>query len=150
MKIGELSKRTGCDVQTIRYYERAGLLPALVRSEGNYRLYGEEQVSRLSFIRHCRSLDMTLDEIRTLLAVRDEPTRSCQEVNDMLDGHLEHVSSRIEELQSLQKQLRAVRSMCRRTQTAKDCAILSELAGEHPAPRRESRQIPVHRPRTKR
>ena len=149
-KIGELAKRTGSTIETIRFYERAGLLPAPSRSTGNYRQYGPEHEDQLAFVRRCRSLDMSLNEIQTLLAVRNEPTRSCQEVNDMLDEHLEHLRSRIEELQSLQKQLRTVRSMCRRTQTAKDCAILSELAGKRSFPQKKSRQITVHRPGAKR
>ena len=67
IKIGELARRTECQVETIRYYEKEGLLPEPTRSRGNYRLYGEAQVERLQFIRHCRSLDMTLGEVRALL-----------------------------------------------------------------------------------
>ena len=77
MKIGELARRTGCQVETIRYYEREGLLPEPARSPGNYRLYGSAHVERLTFIRHCRALDMTLGEIRTLLMHRDHPERDC-------------------------------------------------------------------------
>ena len=71
MKIGELAKLTDCQVETIRYYEREGLLPEPARSEGNYRLYTQAHVERLTFIRNCRSLDMTLEEIRSLLNLRD-------------------------------------------------------------------------------
>ena len=78
--IGVLAKRTQCQAETIRYYEREGLLPAPTRSQGNYRQYDTTHVERLSFIRHCRSLDMTLDEIRALLDFRDAPTRNCAEV----------------------------------------------------------------------
>ncbi len=73
MKIGELAKSTQTQVETIRYYEREGLLPTTVRSEGNYRIYGPDHAARLSFIRNCRSLDMTLNEIRTLLTFKDAP-----------------------------------------------------------------------------
>ena len=73
MRIGDLAQATLCPVETIRYYEREGLLPAPARSGGNYRLYGTQHVERLRFIRNCRSLDMTHDEIRTLLAFRDGP-----------------------------------------------------------------------------
>ena len=69
MKIGELAKATDCAVETIRYYERENLLPAPARSDGNYRLYTQAHVERLTFIRNCRTLDMTLDEIRSLLSV---------------------------------------------------------------------------------
>ena len=73
MKIGELAKLADCQVETVRYYEREGLLPAPARSGGNYRLYSSEHVERLTFIRNCRTLDMTLDEIRSLLALMDRP-----------------------------------------------------------------------------
>ena len=74
MKIGELARIAMTQVETIRYYERAGLLPETARSEGNYRIYAEAHVERLSFIRNCRNLDMTLDEIRVLLRFRDAPS----------------------------------------------------------------------------
>ncbi len=76
MKIGELAKKAGCQVETVRYYEREGLLPAPARTEGNYRLYGTQHLDRLVFIRNCRTLDMTLDEIQRLLALRDLPHES--------------------------------------------------------------------------
>ncbi len=128
LKIGELAKQTGSQVATIRYYEREGLLPVPGRSEGNYRLYGAMHVERLKFIRHCRSLDMTLDEIRSLLTFRDTPEESCNQVNLLLDRHIEHVGQRIRELQALQKQLKALRSTCHSAQAAKDCEILQTLA----------------------
>ncbi|MBS0308893.1 MAG: Cd(II)/Pb(II)-responsive transcriptional regulator [Proteobacteria bacterium] len=128
MKIGELAKQTGSQVETIRYYEREGLLAAPSRSEGNYRLYGTAHVERLQFIRHCRSLDMTLGEIRALLAFRDAPEQNCGAVNDLLDEHIGHVAHRIAELQALEKQLKSLRGLCRRTKAAKDCAILQTLS----------------------
>jgi Cd(II)/Pb(II)-responsive transcriptional regulator len=136
LKIGELAKHTGSQVETIRYYEREGLLPAPARSEGNYRLYGPSHAERLQFIRHCRSLDMTLDEIRNLLSFRDAPEASCSAVNDLLDKHIDHVATRIRELLALQKQLKELRSLCHSTQAVKDCEILHTLAtadGEPPA-----------------
>ena len=128
LKIGELAKQTGSQVETIRYYEREGLLPAPARSEANYRLYGASHAERLQFIRHCRSLDMTLGEIRSLLSFRDAPEASCSAVNALLDTHIEHVATRIRELQALQKQLKALRSTCHSAQAAKDCEILQTLA----------------------
>ena len=113
LKIGELAKQTGCLVETIRYYEREGLLLEPARSEGNYRLYTDIHVERLQFIRHCRVLDMTLEEIRNLLRFRDAPDGNCSEVNVLLDEHIEHVSKRIKELRFLQKNLRGLRSRMR-------------------------------------
>lgn len=129
LKIGELAKQTGSQVETIRYYEREGLLPEPARSEGNYRLYGPTHAERLQFIRHCRSLDMSLDEIRSLLGFRDAPNESCLAVNELLERHIEHVAHRISELQALKTQLQALRSQCRSTEAAQNCEILQSLAG---------------------
>jgi Cd(II)/Pb(II)-responsive transcriptional regulator len=144
MRIGELARQTGCQVETIRYYEREGLLPKPARSRGNYRRYGEEQLERLRFIRHCRSLAMSLDEIRLLLGFKDAPEGECDEVNALLDEHIRHVADRIEELRALQKQLRELRSLCRSVRTAKDCGILKGLAA-HEGPQRRSKGTgPTH------
>lgn len=102
MKIGELARLTECPVETIRYYEREGLLPEPARSEGNYRLYTQAHVERLAFIRHCRSLDMTQQEIRELLRLRDNPEADCAAANRLIDEHIHHVEVRIAELRALQ------------------------------------------------
>ena len=135
MKIGELAKLTHTQVETIRYYEREGLLPETARSEGNYRIYAEAHAARLSFIRHCRGLDMSLGEIRTLLHFRDAPSENCGEVNALLDAHIGHVAARIRELRQLEKQLKSLRELCRETQAAEHCGILKELiaVAHHPA-----------------
>lgn len=83
MKIGDLAKLTQTQVETIRYYEREGLLPEPDRTEGNYRIYGAAHADRLAFIRHCRNLDMTLDEIRQLLRLKDDPASDCGDVNTL-------------------------------------------------------------------
>lgn len=121
-------------METIRYYEREGLLPAPARTAGNYRLYSDAHIERLLFIRHCRSLDMTQDEIRTLLRFRDAPEENCGQVNTLLDAHIGHVAARIAELKNLEKQLKALRRQCEYDRTAKDCGILNELAVEAAMP----------------
>ena len=128
MKIGELATAAQTPVETIRYYEREGLLPPAPRSEGNYRIYGPEHVERLAFVRHCRSLDMTLDEIRVLLRFKDEPQAECGEVNALLDEHIGHVATRISELKQLQKQLKALREQCSEAVDGANCGILRGLA----------------------
>lgn len=128
MKIGELARATQTQVETIRYYEREGLLPQTARTDGNYRIYGQPHIERLSFVRHCRSLDMTLDEVRTLLRFKDAPTENCGEVNSLLDDHIGHVALRIRELRSLERQLKSLREQCRVTQDAGQCGILKELS----------------------
>lgn len=128
LKIGELARMTGSQVETVRYYEREGLLPAPHRSDGNYRLYDLTHVEHLQFVLRCRSLDMTLNEIRELLKFRDSPEQNCGAVNELLDHHIEHVTTRIAELQSLEKQLKKLRKLCGQSQKAKDCQILQGLS----------------------
>lgn len=128
MKIGELAKATHTQVETIRYYEREGLLPETARTEGNYRVYDSVHVDRLSFIRHCRGLDMTLDEIRVLLRFKDSPHENCEQVNDLLDEHIGHVAARIKELRALERQLKTLRESCHESQQAGQCGILTELS----------------------
>ena len=128
-KIGELASRTASSVETIRYYEQQKLLPQPPRSDGNYRLYNDTHVKRLQFIRHCRVLDMTLDEIRTLLDFRDTPETDCAGVNTLLDQHIDHVTHRIKELKALQSQLKELRTHCTTVQsTTAACGILQGLA----------------------
>src|SRR3954463_14769506 len=127
MTIGELARKTGCGIETIRYYEHEGLLPKPGRTDGNFRRYGVEQVELLLFIRRCRSLDMALNEIRILLRFRSAPDENCGEVNALLDTHIGHVKERIAELQTLQGQLRALRDKCRTGKSAEHCGILQGL-----------------------
>lgn len=128
MKIGALAEATGTQVETVRYYEREGLLPETVRSEGNFRIYGPAHVERLQFIRHCRGLDMSLDEVRVLLRVKDDPASDCGDVNAVLDEHIGHVNQRIRELRLLDKQLKSLRSQCQASQSAGHCGILLGIA----------------------
>jgi Cd(II)/Pb(II)-responsive transcriptional regulator len=127
MKIGELALATQTPAETIRYYEREGLLPRAARADNNYRTYGPEHQQRLAFIRHCRGLDMSLDEIRALLDVWDDPRKNCDAVNELLDAHLGHVVKRIRELRALKRQLEALRTRCNGGQTGSRCGILHEL-----------------------
>lgn len=128
IKIGELAQRTGCEVVTIRYYEKEGLLPEPERSGGNYRLYGDDHVRRLQLIRHCRALDMSLGEIRALLNLWDRPAQDCGEVNTLLDEHIRQVDARIEAFLQLRQQLAALREKCVGARPVEACGILQGLA----------------------
>lgn len=142
MKIGELANATGSQVETIRYYEREGLLPTPGRTDGNYRVYDDLHVRRLAFIRHCRCLDMTLDEIRVLLHYKDAPQENCGQVDALLDEHIGHVVRRIKELKTLERELRALRETCSEGRSAADCGILGGLeraAHEHDHATRNAR-----------
>ncbi len=127
-RIGDLATRLTVSVETIRYYEREGLLPKADRSEGNYRLYSDQHRERLEFILHCRALDMTHEEIRSLLRLRDSPELGCAEVNAVLDEHIEHVAERLRALRTLQAELKTIRARCDSPSTSKECGILHELA----------------------
>lgn len=125
MKIGDLAKATGTQAETIRYYEREGLLPAPARTESNYRSYGPAHLRQLAFIRQCRSLDMTLDEIRALLRFKQDPAAHCGAADALLDEHIHHVAARIGELQRLQAELAELRAQC--TAASASCGILDTL-----------------------
>ena len=128
IRIGELARRTSCSIDTIRYYEREGLLTRAQRSAGNFRLYGEEAVERLQFIRHCRSLDMDLAEVRALLRIQDQPDENCEDVIALLDEHLAKVTRRIADLERLEHYLNELRGCCHEGNVARDCGILKGLA----------------------
>jgi len=145
MKIGELAKTTGTQVETVRFYEREGLLPEAARTEGNYRVYSQVHAERLAFIRNCRNLDMTLNEIRALLRFKDAPSENCGDVNSLLDEHIGHVAERIRELKALEKTLKALRLQCSDAHAAKDCGILQGLSDTtKPAPGTSRRPAHVH------
>ena len=129
MTIGELARSTGCAIETIRYYERERLLPKPGRTSGNFRRYQQAHVELLSFIRHCRSLDMALDEIRVLLAFRSAPGENCAQVNALLDTHIGHVEQRIAELRSLKRQLKTLREKCSSGKSTGPCGVLQGLRG---------------------
>jgi len=132
MRIGELAKLARCPVETVRYYEKAGLLPAPRRSSGNYREYGPDHVERLSFIRRCRSLDMSLSEVQALLDAIRHPDADCAPVNALIDEHAAHVTTRIAELRLLKSELDAIRAHCSGTHPVKSCGVLESL-GRSPA-----------------
>ena len=128
MKIGDLAAASDTPVDTIRFYEREGLLPAPARSAANYRQYEAAHLERLQFIRHCRTLDMSLTEVRELLRVRDDPQADPHAADRVLDAHIEHVSHRIRELRALERQLKGLRARCASAGHADECGVLAGLA----------------------
>ena len=152
-RISELARLAKCQVVTVRYYEKEGLLPVPGRSEGNYRLYEQKHLEQLLFIRRCRSLDMTLGEIRSLLQLREQPADGCRAVNELLEEHIGHVAERIRELQSLESELRSLLCLCGENRKAADCGILKELgkgeAGVEKTRARRTHLKGVHRPEGK-
>ena len=137
MKVGELAQVAQCTVETVRYYEKEGLLPAPARTAGNFREYGPEHSERLRFIRNCRALDMSHDEIRSLLRLADKPTEDCGAVNTVFDQHIAHVDERIKELSHLKEQLNGLRQRCQTAQSVDHCGILQGLASMETDAKRE-------------
>lgn len=134
MRIGELASRAGCDVETVRFYEREGLLEEPPREASGYRRYGERHLTRLAFIRHSRSLDIPLPEVRRLLAFAESRDPACHDVDALLDTHLAHVRRRIDALTALESQLVALRRTCD-GDGSHPCSILEAFvaAGEREA-----------------
>lgn len=128
MSIGELAAATGTKVVTIRYYEKVGLLAAPPRSAGNYRLYEEVHRERLGFIRRCRALGFTLDEVRELLAIAADTERDCSAVDRVASGHLADVERKIADLERLAAELRRITESCRGG-TIGECRIIEALSG---------------------
>jgi Cd(II)/Pb(II)-responsive transcriptional regulator len=135
MRIGELASRAGCDVETVRFYEREGLLEEPAREASGYRRYAERHLQRMQFIRHCRSLDIPLAEIRRLLDFAAAPDAACGEVNVLIDRHIARVHERLEALRSLEAQLLSLRARCD-GDASRACPILESFmceAAEHGA-----------------
>ena len=127
MRIGNLAHQAGVDVQTVRYYERQGLLAEPARTASGYRAYGPEHLERLQFVRHCRSLDMPLADVARLLELSRDRSVSCDDVNALVRAHLERVRAKREALQALEQQLRALNDQCETGHRVADCGILEEL-----------------------
>ena len=137
MKIGELASLAGSNPETIRYYERIGMLPAPSRTDGNYRDYGPDHVARLSFIRHARALGFELPDIRALLELADRPDQDCQAVDAITGEHLAAVEIKIKQLEALRGELKRMLRQCRGGPVA-DCRIIESLS-EHTGCGREHR-----------
>ena len=127
MKIGELAKGTGTKVETVRYYEQTGLLPAPARTQGNYRSYDSEHLARLSFIRRARDLGFSIEQVRTLLDLSDDQTRDCATVDRIASEHLREVDRKIADLTALRRELGAVIASCGGG-TVAECRIIEALA----------------------
>jgi len=127
MKISDLSRATGVDVETIRYYEKAGLLPAPAREANGYRSYGGPHLERLAFVRHCRALDMPLADVKRLLdfvgGARDERG----DIDALIAGQLLRVRARLKSLRAMERQLTALRDSCDADHATHECGILHEL-----------------------
>lgn len=131
--IGVVARQTGCSVPTIRYYEEIGLLPPGPRTQAGRRIYGDDAVRQLTFIRRCRDFGFSIDQVRELVSLVDQPDRPCLEVRDIAARHLDQVRERLAELQALEASMtlfvRSCDTACAGS-TALDCTILEDLSIE--------------------
>lgn len=127
MRIGELGQATGVDIETIRYYEKAGLLPNPARSGNGYRTYGRAHLERLAFIRHCRALDIPLADVKRLLEFVVHPDADCGDIDRLIDAQLARVRAPLKSMRALERQLTALRGRCGASHVAGECGILHEL-----------------------
>lgn len=127
IRIGELAQLTGTKVPTIRYYEQIGLMPEPLRTASNQRVYGEAQVQRLRFIRRCRTLGFSIEQICELVELSSETERPCEEVDILTRRHLDEVEAKIADLSALAQDLRALSQRCQGGGLISCCGVLDGL-----------------------
>jgi DNA-binding transcriptional MerR regulator len=127
LTIGQLGRATGTKVETIRYYEKIGLLPAPRRTAGNYRSYATEHLRRLGFIRRARDLGFTIEEVRELLKLAAHGEKPCEEVDQLVVRHLEMTERKIEALTRLRRELRETLNSCQGGRIA-ECRVIQALS----------------------
>lgn len=123
---GELAMRTGCNIETIRYYEKAGLLPPPPRTEGGYRLYGHELLKRLSFVRRSRDLGFTIEEVRGLLRMADGNAYTCAQVQAMALDHVKEIKRKVADLRRIEKALATMAAQCN-SGDVPECPVIDVL-----------------------
>ncbi len=127
--ISQLAKVAGIPTTTVRYYERIGLLQPEDRSQGNYRLYGDDSLRKAKFIRAAQSIGFTLDDVKTLLAIPDSSAASCRVVQPLIEERLCEVAERLKDLRHVQQVLKSALEKCRETERTDCCHVLSTLRG---------------------
>jgi MerR family mercuric resistance operon transcriptional regulator len=131
LTIGVLSERTGCNIETIRYYERLGLLPAPARTAGGHRIYDLEHLRRLRFVRRARTLGFSLDEVRTLLRLSLGGESSCARVRDIAAAHLTDVREKLAGLRAMERVLEDTIRQCDHS-SEPSCPLIDALSNDEP------------------
>lgn len=135
IQIGEAAHRTALTVDTIRFYERRALLPAAPRTTGKFRLYGDDDISRINFIKQMQDLGFSLQQIKHLLDLRDRGRYACEEVSNLLKEKLSEVRTKIRKLQTLEGELALDLQKCsqeqkqRRSRAPRQCPVLTDSEG---------------------
>ncbi|WP_322102859.1 Cd(II)/Pb(II)-responsive transcriptional regulator [Paraburkholderia sp. J41] len=128
MRIGELARLAHCDVETVRFYEREGLLDEPAREINGYRRYTPAHEAQLNFIRHCRSLGIGLADIRMLRRFQADPSQPCGEINELIDNQIARIHQQIESMRVLEQQLRTLRDSCHtHHRSSAECGIMKNL-----------------------
>jgi DNA-binding transcriptional MerR regulator len=145
--IGQLASAAGLPTSTLRYYERAGLLKPTGRSEGNYRLYSEEALERLQFIRAAQATGFTLDDVTLMLGHRHASAASCREVQGLIENRLLDIKRRMEDLRHVERVLMSALDACSKTEEPGHCELIDRLnQTSSPAPKRSPPKNPKERP----
>lgn len=133
-QVGEVSRRLDINPQTLYFYERIGLIPSPKRTEAGYRLFSQHDVERLAFIVRTKSLGLTLDEIKDILALKDERSLTCRAVHDRLSRKMQEIEDTIQQLQLLHDELVPLVHQCsEHLQTPdKECIVLDQIDDIHP------------------
>lgn len=127
MTIGELARKSGVEAQTIRYYERIGLIAQPPRTASNYRMYGESVIQRMTFIKRSKQIGFTLSDIKVLLAMSDRKIRRCRDVREFADTRLKKVRGQIAHLKLIEKVLSALVEQCSQSEQLDECPIMESL-----------------------
>ena len=131
LTIGKLAKAAGVTTPTIRYYEEIGLLPAADRSESGQRIYGADDLERLTFIRRCRDFGFGIDQVRLLAGLSISADKDCREVGDIARGHLKEVQAKLAELKALERSMQRFVAQCDSVccgGPGRDCVVFKDLA----------------------
>ena len=131
LSIGSLADAAGVQVVTVRYYEKVKLMPEPPRSDGNYRAYKREHLDQLRFIRRCRDLGFTLDQVRELLRLSAQEKQDCSDVDRIASKHLEDIERKIGDLKRLAAELRGINRQCPGNRTIAGCRILEALSPDN-------------------
>ena len=143
LTIGGLSKETGVKVVTIRFYEKIGVLTTPTRSAGNYRVYSQSHVQRLHFVRRCRDLGFSLDQVLDFLRLSSDNTSSCAKICRIAETHLHDVERKIADLRRLASELRRVTTSCNGARPMSECRIIEALSeGKVSAQSRSAKRLP--------
>jgi Hg(II)-responsive transcriptional regulator len=131
LTVGKLAKTSGVNTETVRYYERIGLIPKPHRKESGYRQYSQEDVSRLKFILHAKELGFSLKEIRELLELRVEPETNCEEVRGQAELKIADIEKKIADLRRIRTVLMKLTTACKKREQTDECPILEALEAEN-------------------